>query len=200
MAGPNLVTAHRGFKIHTSTLDKFLIAHGKPKGTDSGAVPPNYTYDDNGNASDEISEILCGQMQAITGKCSSLTTVLLLMPSVEGHSRSSWAYVAYSYAHIYAQRHITPQDPLDQMPQGFEELRQDVLSYSSNSKEDGEGLMGLFVIITEGRAGPVPPELLERRRVGTPLCQLSLTYHLADLCRTAPANVSEIGSYSMWPV
>jgi hypothetical protein len=156
MAGPDLVTALRGFKIRTATLDKFLIAHGKPLGTNSANVPPFYDYDDNGNATDEISAVLrasCG-----------VATVLLIMPSIEGHSPSSWAYIAYSYTHIYAQRHITPQDPLEQKPQGFKELRQDILKYSSSS-EDDEGLMGLFVVITEARPGPTPPELRQRYQV-----------------------------------
>ncbi|KAH8779759.1 hypothetical protein F5883DRAFT_689331 [Diaporthe sp. PMI_573] len=150
MAGPDLVTALRGFKIRTATLDKFLIAHGKPLGTNSGNIPPFYDYDDNGNTTDEISAVL----RASSG----LATVLLVMPFVEGHDPSSWAYVAYSYAHIYAQRHITPQDPSEQMPQGFQELRQDVLKYSSSS-EDDKGLMGLFVVITEARPGLTLPEL-----------------------------------------
>lgn len=165
MAGPNLVTALRGFKIRTSTLDKFVIAHGKPDGTKCGTIPPLYKYDDEGNATDEISEVLRARTEAFAGKSSSLTTVLLVMPSVEGHDHSSWAYVAYSYAHIYAQRHITPQDPSEQMPQGFEDLRQDVLGYSSSPEEHDEGLMGLFVVLTEGRVGSIPPELLERDQV-----------------------------------
>ncbi|CAN8099968.1 unnamed protein product [Discula destructiva] len=154
MAGSNLVTALRGFKIRTSTLDKFLVAHGKPHGTNSGTIPPIYKYDDNGNATDEISEVLRAQIEAVAGKSSSLATVLLVMPS-------SRAYVAYSYAQIYAQRHINPQGHSEQMPQGFEELRQDVLKYNTNSEDNDEGLMGL-VVITECRAGPTPTELLER--------------------------------------
>lgn len=195
MAGPNLVTALRGFKIRTSTLDKFLIAHGKPHGTNSGTIPPIYKYDDNGNATDEISEVLRAQIEAVAGKSSSPATVLLVMPSVEGHDPSSWAYVAYSYAQVYAQRHITPQDPSEQMPQGFEELRQDVLKYSSSSEENDEGLVGLFVVITEARTGPTPSELLERDQV---LCQPFFTYHLVDLVKTASANLSELGPDSMW--
>lgn len=156
MAGPDLVTALRGFKIRTATLDKFLIAHGKPLGTDTAYIPPAYDYDDNGNATDEISEVL----RSFSG----IASVLLVMPSIEGHDRSSWAYVACSYAHIYAQRNITPEDPAEQIPQGFEELRRDVLKYSSSSDED-EGLMGLFVVLTEERAGPTPPELRERWKV-----------------------------------
>lgn len=156
MVGSNLVTALRGFKIRTATLDKYLIDRGKPAGTNSATIPPYYDYDTNGNATDEISEVLRAS--------SSISSVLFVMPSVEGHDRSSWAYVTYSCAHIYAQRHITPQDPDEQVPPGFEELRQDVLKYSSRSEED-EGLMGLFVVITEARPGPTPSELRERGQV-----------------------------------
>ncbi|KAG8165338.1 hypothetical protein KVR01_005613 [Diaporthe batatas] len=81
-------------------------------------------------------------------------------------------YVAYSCAHIYAQRHVTPQGPDEKVPQGFKELRQGVLNYSSSSEGD-EGLMGLFIVITEARPGPTPPELQERWQTLIPcgLCE-----------------------------
>ncbi|POS75144.1 hypothetical protein DHEL01_v206459 [Diaporthe helianthi] len=162
MGGQNLVTALRGFKIRTATLDKYLIDRDKPAGTNSATIPPYYIYDANGNATDEISEVLRAS--------SSIASVLLVMPSVEGHDRSSWAYVAYSCTHIYAQRHITPQDPTEKVPKGFEELRQDVLKHSSSLEED-EGLMGLFIVITEARPGPTPPELRERWPILCGLCE-----------------------------
>lgn len=58
MPGPNLITALRGFKVRLSTLDNFLVAHGKPHGTNTGTIPPIYKYDDEGNATDEVSELL----------------------------------------------------------------------------------------------------------------------------------------------
>jgi hypothetical protein len=88
------------------------------------------------------------------------------MPSVEGHNRS-WVYIAYSYAQVYAHRQITPQDPPEQIPQGFEELRQDILKYSASPDDENDGLLGLFIVFTECRPGLTPPELLERYQVPT---------------------------------
>lgn len=164
MPGPNLITALRGFKVRISTLDKFLVAHGKPHGTNTGATPPIYEYDDNGNATEEISELLRAQVKAAgNSDGSGLNTILLVIPSVEGHDCSYWAYVAYSYVQIYAHRHITSQDPPEKIPQGFEELRQNVLKYSLDYKD--EGLVGLFIVFTEGRPGRTPPEILKRDQV-----------------------------------
>lgn len=86
-------------------------------------------------------------------------------PSVEGHDRSSHAYVAYSYVHVYAQRRITPDVPPEQVPVGFEELRQEILGYSKDREEIGEGLMGLFIVFTDDRPSPDPLEVQERDEV-----------------------------------
>lgn len=167
MPGPNLITALRGFKVRLSTLDNFLVAHGKPHGTNTGTIPPIYKYDDEGNATDEVSELLRAQAKgaASNSDADSLKRILLVIPSVEGHDYSPWAYIAYSYAQVYAHRHVTPQDPSEQIPQGFEELRQDILNYSSSPDYEHEGLIGLFIVITEGRVGQTPSELRQRYQV-----------------------------------
>jgi hypothetical protein len=81
MAGPDLVTTLRGFKIRTATLDKFLIAYSKPLETNSGNIPPFYDYNNNRNATNKISAVLHAS--------SSLATILLVMPSIKGHDPSS---------------------------------------------------------------------------------------------------------------
>ncbi|ROW01079.1 hypothetical protein VSDG_02847 [Cytospora chrysosperma] len=72
-------------------------------------------------------------------------------------------YSAESYVHVYAQGRITPECPPEQVPRGFEELRQEVLAYSKDREGDlQDGLIGLFIVFTQERACPNPPELQER--------------------------------------
>lgn len=150
MPDPNMITVLR---VLTDTLDKFLVPHGFPRGTDTGAVPPIYKYDDNGNATEAISELLRAQVRLAAGDSDSsgLERILLVMPSVTGHDPSSWVYIAYSFTQVYAHGHITPQEPPEQVPQGFEELRHDILKYSAHPDDENEGLEGLFIVFTEGR-------------------------------------------------
>ncbi|KAK7741834.1 hypothetical protein SLS53_004899 [Cytospora paraplurivora] len=172
MTGPTLITVLRGFKVRTSTLDNFLIANGHPNGIQTETFPPIYKYDyDNGVATDEISEVLRAKVRAAaaaasmpsnSGTAINTTGILLVVPSVEGHTDSAWSYVSYSYAQVYAQRHITAEDPSEQVPPGFQELRQEVLGHSSVPDHGDEGLLGLYVVATKERAGLVPAGLRER--------------------------------------
>lgn len=163
MPGPNLITVLRGFKVRTSTLDEFLVANGKAHGIQTGTLPPLYTYDDNGNATDEISEVLRSRVQAAGG--TDTTGVLFLVPPVEGHDHSAWAYISYSYSQVYAQRRITTEDPPERVPPGFEELRRKILGYSSSPDCKDEGLIGLYIVLSEKRASSLPAVLKERYNV-----------------------------------
>lgn len=149
MPGPNLITVLRGLKVRVSTMDAFLIANGKRHGTDSssGFVP----FYDSGTP-DRITALLRSKAGS--------DEILYLVPSVEGHDRSSHVYVAYSYFHVYAQRCITTDDPPDKIPEGFEKLREEILQFGG---DDEEGLVGLFLVYTE-RPGPDPPEIQERNK------------------------------------
>lgn len=147
MPEPNLITVLRGLKVRVSTMDAFLIANGKPHGTDGSSFVPFY----DGDKPDEISALL----RAKAGS----DEILYVVPSVEGHDRSSHVYVACSYLHVYAQRCITANEPADRIPEGFRKLLEEILKFGGH---DEEGLVGLFVIYTEERSGPDPPELEER--------------------------------------
>lgn len=175
MPGPNLITALRGLKVRIATLDKYLMAHGMPDGTNNGSIPPFYKYDDRGNATEEISELLRAQARAAAATAnndnnnsesnSRLDSILLVIPWVGGHDSSPWVYIAYSYHQVYAHRQITAQDPPEEMPRGFKELRQEILKHSASPDDGDEGIVGLFVVFTEGRPGRLPPALLERYQV-----------------------------------
>lgn len=159
MPGPNTITALRGFKVRISTLNAFLVANGKEHGAEEG-FPPFY----DGPDPDDISALLREKV-AINESGENTDGILYVVPSVEGHDRSPYAYIAYSYVHVYAQRRITPESPPEQVPRGFEELREEILAYSKDREENQEGLMGLFIVFTDERPSPDPPELQERYRV-----------------------------------
>lgn len=88
MPGPNLVTVLRGLKVRVSTMNAFLVANGKLHGTDAFSFVPFY---DSGTP-DEISALLREKAGS--------DEILYVVPSVEGHDRSSHVYVAYSYLHV----------------------------------------------------------------------------------------------------
>lgn len=141
MPEPNLVTVLRGLKVCASTMDAFLIANGKPHGTDGSSFVTFY----DGDRTDEI---------------------LYVVTSVNGHDRSSHVYVAYSYVHVYAQRYITTDEPAEKIPEWFGKLPEEILKFGGDEEE---GLVGLFVIYTEERSGPDPPELEERYKASIEL-------------------------------
>lgn len=158
------VTALRGFKVRSQTLDKYLAANGDTTGTRDGSFPPYYQFDNDGVASHDMSNILRSRMTAI-GSNDDSNGILVIVPSVYCHCRSPWVYVAYSYAFIYSQRLITAESLPKQVPRGFEELRQEVLGYSSSPNQGDEGRMGLYIVCTFDRQTPLPAEIQQRGRV-----------------------------------
>ncbi|POS70923.1 hypothetical protein DHEL01_v210682 [Diaporthe helianthi] len=164
MPGSNTITAVRGFRVRLSTLDKFLVANGKAHGAENGFAP---LYDfEKPEGPDEISAILRAKAGGGSG-------ILYVVPAAEGHDVTPYVYVAYQYRHVYSQLRITPQDPPEQpMPAEFEQLRQEILGYRASVGDGGcqgvdqeDGAMGLYILYTEGRSAPNPPELRERYKL-----------------------------------
>lgn len=75
--------------------------------------------------------------------------------------------MAYQYRHVYSQLRITPQDPPEQpVPAEFVEIRQEILGYRAGQGFDEEdGAMVLYIVYTEERSSPTPPELREQYKV-----------------------------------
>ncbi|ROW05792.1 hypothetical protein VMCG_05220 [Cytospora schulzeri] len=160
----SLITALCGLKVRVSTLDAFLDANGNSDGT-LGGIPPRHIND----TADEISALLQTKVRNSGGNSS---RTRLVIPYIRGHDRASWAYVAYDYFHIYAQRYTAVDDLPEKSPKGFVELRQEILGYSrsakqdcaglgeirkENKKDDDEGQTGMFIVVTEERSW-TPPE------------------------------------------
>ncbi|KAG8156357.1 hypothetical protein KVR01_013809 [Diaporthe batatas] len=148
MPGPNLITVLRGLKVRVSTMDAFLRANGKAHGTDGTLFVPFYDSE----TPDEITALLREKAGS--------NDMLYVVPSIESHDRSTHVYVAYSYAHVYAQRCVTADDPTERIPGEFEKLQEEILKFGAG---DEEGRVGLFVVYTD-QPGPDPPELAERRK------------------------------------
>jgi hypothetical protein len=95
----------------------------------------------------------------------------VMMPAREGHGRSEVAYVTHSWVSVYAHRELDMDEDLPaEVPAGFEELRQEVLSFCGAVPDEHklreEGRMGLYVVYTYDIRGLYcPQELLDRARV-----------------------------------
>lgn len=164
MPGSNTITALRGFRVRLSTLDKFLFANGNVHGAENGFAP--LYHFDKPEGPDEISALLRAKAGGDSG-------ILYVVPAAEGHDITPYVYVAHQYRHVYSQLRITSQDPPEQpVPPGFEQLREEILGYrasagdgASQGIDEEDGVMGLYIVYTEGRSAPNPPELQERYKV-----------------------------------
>ncbi|KAG6361193.1 hypothetical protein INS49_009417 [Diaporthe citri] len=161
MPGTNTVTALRGFRVRLTSLDKFLVARGEVHGAENGFVPI-YDFDK--------PECPDGSSALIHAKGGGGSGTLYVVPSAEGHGNTPYVYLAYQYRHVYSQFRITPQDPPEEpVPAGFEQLRQEILGFrigpedgAAQEVDEEDGAMGLYILYTEERSSPIPPELRER--------------------------------------
>ncbi len=146
-----LVTALRGFKIPLAILDRFLEANGVEP---TYGNPPFYDRSE----PEPGSKSLRNKLHATAGE----NKTQIFIPELRGEQESTYAYVAYAWVMIYAQRQLEPADELpDQAPPGFAELRAEVLGHA-NWKDDVETLQvkrleegggdpaaGMFVIVAD---------------------------------------------------
>lgn len=143
-----MITALRGIRLHTETLDNYLVMKGDYKGSDIGTTPPHYQFDDRGAPSDKASDILRRRMVALGGDAKDSRDVLVVLP-FDNFQTSSWVYVTYSYAFVHSQLHMTAAVLEERVPRGFEELRQEILECSPDSNLQDDGLMGFYIVRTE---------------------------------------------------
>lgn len=108
--------------------------------------------------------------------------------SREGYNASRIAYVTCAWASVYAHRELDLATDLPaDVPEGFEALRQDLLTagdglgVDERDKIADEGKMGVYMVYTyELRGNFTPVELLERRKVS---CVCDCVYALIYLFR-----------------
>ncbi|KAG6362092.1 hypothetical protein INS49_010321 [Diaporthe citri] len=152
-----MITALRGFRVRPETLDNYLAEKGDYKGSDIGTTPPQYPFDDRGAPSDKASNVLRKRLVAMRGDAKDSSGIFVVVPFVMSQT-SSWVFVTYSYAFVHSQLLITTAILPEPVPRGFEELRQEVLEYTSGSNlgDDSEGLMGFYIVrtnLTGGQGG-----------------------------------------------
>ncbi|KAM0429626.1 hypothetical protein ACHAPT_006231 [Fusarium lateritium] len=156
-------TLLRGFKVSVRTLDAFLAANDV---YETYGTPPFYKHHPD---RDEISKLFYAKIR-LAGGTADKNRFRVMIPSREGHNESSVAYVTYAWLTVYAHREVLDEDLPTAVPEGFEELRREILSFGEDIEgEDkivGEGKMGLFLVhIYEIRGLYSPQEMLEWMKV-----------------------------------
>lgn len=163
-------TLLRGFKVSTALLDAFLAANCVPE---TFGTPPFYRdHPDH----DSISKLLHSKIAdfAAAGTTVDKDRFRVVIPSRAPYNASRVAYVTYAWATVYAHREVDLETDLPaEVPAGFEDLRQDILSQgdgrngiTDSCKLPDEGKMGLYMVYTfEIRGSFTPAELLDRKKV-----------------------------------
>jgi hypothetical protein len=115
----------RGFKVPVAVLDRFLKAnHVEPT---YGYTPSYYRPE-----LDAGSSFLRTKLATVTGD----SNTRIFIPQVEGESKSAYAYVAYAWVMIYAQRKLDLAEELpNRAPPGFSELRSEILGFANAGDE-----------------------------------------------------------------
>ncbi|KAI8713420.1 hypothetical protein NCS52_01286700 [Fusarium sp. LHS14.1] len=157
-------TLLRGFKVSISTLDAFLYANGV---YETYGTPPFYKDHPD---KDEISKLFYTKITQAGGTADK-NRFRVMIPLMEGHGKSTVAYVTYAWLTVYAHREVLLDEDLPTaVPEGFEELRREILSFGEklgdNDKIVDEGKMGLFLVhIYEIRGLYTPQEMREWAKV-----------------------------------
>lgn len=146
-----LITALGGFRVRPETLDNYLAKKCGYKESNIGKTPPHYFFDHKGAPSNKASDIIRKRVVTMGGDAKNSQDILVVVPSVKSRSPPSWVFVAYRYAFVCYQLLITASFLPERVPQNFEELRQEILEYTSGSdlRDDSEGLMGFYVVRTD---------------------------------------------------
>lgn len=145
----------RGFKISVAVLDAFLAADHVD--TTDGA-PPFYSHHPD---KDDVSALLYAKIVAAGGTADK-NKFRVMMPSREAFSDSMTAYVTYTWTTVFAHLELQLDEHLPaEVPWGFEELRQEMLSFydavSETNRIADEGKMGPVHRLHPRDSGLVPP-------------------------------------------
>ncbi|CAP62072.1 uncharacterized protein PODANS_5_490 [Podospora anserina S mat+] len=142
-------TIIRGFKLSVATLDAFLSANNVDE---TYGTPPFYEH--HLEDKDPISKLLFSKISHFDPNADK-NKFRVLIPSIEGIGRAKTAYVAYAWAAVRVHREVKMDEDLpEEIPKGFEELRQEILSYSGKGdvkeedKVQEEGKIGIYLVVT----------------------------------------------------
>lgn len=156
--GP-VIAIIRGLKVRVPVLDRFLAANDVDE---TYGNAPFYDQDP-----DPQSQLLRSKVGG------SDTRTRIFMPAKEDHNESNFAYVAYAWEMVYAQKEISldqqlPSDP----PAGWLTLKDEILSFSTSHDTAwdaaGHGKVGLFIVVSDERTY-LPLSIRQRITVGVGL-------------------------------
>ena len=159
-----LTTILRGFKVPIAILDRFLESNGVRQ---TYGFPPIYDRlplpgSKDGSTLDPQSAFLRTKLP------NHANATRIFIPNRQGMSRSTHAYIAYTYVMVFGQRQIdlAAELPAD-APPGFAELRREILGFVGKGEErmlqvagmqageeGGYPASGLFVVVTDQREYP----------------------------------------------
>ncbi|KAK4191134.1 hypothetical protein QBC35DRAFT_36305 [Podospora australis] len=142
-------TIIRGFKVSVETFDAFLRANNIDE---TEGIPPFYEHHPD---QDPMSKLLFSKIYQ-HDPSADRNKFRVLLPHIEGQGRTQTAYVAYAWAAVRAHREVRLQEDLpEEIPRGFEELRQEILGYGEEEGERvaGEGKLGIYLVVTFGIRG-----------------------------------------------
>lgn len=151
----SVIAILRGLKVRVSVLDRFLCANHVDE---TFGIPPFYDVDP-----DKQSRLLRSKARD--------TRTRIFVPSIVDHGASNFAYVAYTWEMIYAQKEISLDQQLpENPPEGWDALKDEILSFSHDIdatwRESGHGKIGLFIVVSDDRTY-VPSSILKRITVST---------------------------------
>jgi len=148
----SLTAVIRGFRVPVAILDRFLVANGL---TETDGYAPFYHGDLN-----DASKLLRAKLGGSSSSSSSSddNKTRLFIPYRTSRHHSPFAYVAYDWLFVHAQRKLhLPEELPNTVPASFAALRDEIMGFAGGAEaqastgpgDDDEDLAGLFVIITD---------------------------------------------------
>ncbi|KAG7286691.1 hypothetical protein NEMBOFW57_009002 [Staphylotrichum longicolle] len=148
-----VTTVLRGLRVQVAALDRFLQENGlMPTFGD----PPFY------DEVDPASKLI----RAKLGDDNDDSKTRLFIPFRKGRKPSDFAYIAYDWITVFAQRHLDlAEELLDRPPPGFAELRCEIMRFADDGEpgqQKVEDLSALFVIVTDDAYFPFAEPYLRK--------------------------------------
>ncbi|KAK4163279.1 hypothetical protein QBC43DRAFT_319827 [Cladorrhinum sp. PSN259] len=141
-------TILRGFKVSSAALDLFLEANGVPRLYSS--APFADSHPDDFPSKLLFNKIISHDPNADKNR------FRVLMPSFNGwHEQSKVAFVSYVWTVVKFYRELdVDKDLPPEVPKGFEELRQEILSFekdvvSEQDKVKDSGKISLYLVVND---------------------------------------------------
>ncbi|KAK5994639.1 hypothetical protein PT974_05121 [Cladobotryum mycophilum] len=137
---------------------------GQQRGGGNIWCPPFYKK----HPDEETSQILY-QKFTEAGGTADRNNIRLIIPARDAHNSSAVAYVTYCWISVYVQHELSLDELPAEVPKGFEEFKNEILSFGANAADDektpDEGKMGLYVVYTSGSRGFYLPQEMHGRGI-----------------------------------